>query len=154
MLHRNVTASTSTTANYLLFEAAFPTEGGWIGDEPDESNPAGRELIEFLLAVVSPTANPADIWDEEGYGWAFNTIISGIHVNVLVQRLDYWLVIVQEVSLKPRFLRGPQYRTAVLQVCQAICDAAQGDPRFSQFRALTCAEHAAFERAQAERVRH
>ena len=32
----------------LLCEADFPTEGGYIGDEPDQEHPAGEELAAFL----------------------------------------------------------------------------------------------------------
>jgi hypothetical protein len=104
--------------HYLVFESTgFPTEGGWIGDDPDPERPPGREVIEWLSATVDANMPLAEIWNEEGYGWAFNCKIGGITSNVLVQHVDHWLVIVEEVSIRPRFLRGPEYAAAVIDVC-------------------------------------
>lgn len=104
----------------MIATTEFPTEPGWIGDDPDPERPAGREMIEVLLRAVAPEAPLSEIWNHEGFGWGFNTRVRNVTVNVLVQFLDHWLVIVDEVSLRPRFLRGRAYDEAVLEVCTRI----------------------------------
>ena len=127
---------------YLEFESGhFPTEGGWIGDDPDPELPAGREIAEFLLSVVDPGVPASEIWNEESYGWAFNCRIGKITVNVLVQFLESWLVIVQPVSLRPRFLRGAAYDEAVLEVCTRIHRGIQTVPRTGRARWSTSNEY-------------
>jgi hypothetical protein len=127
--------------NHLSFHADFPTDGAWIGDEPDPAHPAGRELTEFLLERLAPELPLSEIWNEEGYGWSFNLSVHTITVNVLVQRLEHWLVIVREVSLKPRFLRGPKYRQAFESVCQKIAVTTSSDPRFRDVRFCSYEEY-------------
>ena len=127
---------------YLTFHStAFPTEGGWIGDDPDPERPAGREVIECLSLAVDPAMPLTDIWNQEGYGWAFNCKVGRITVNVLVQYDDQWLVIVNEVSLRPRFLRGPEYEAAVLEVSRRIQGALSALSHVTDARWTTAAEY-------------
>ena len=124
-------------STYLVFEGGFPTEGGWLGDEPDPGNPPGRDAIAFLLRAVDPTLPESEIWNEEGYGWSFNCRVGEITVNVLIQFTEHWLVIVQEVSLRPRFLRSPAYAEAVREVCARIERAVSEHPDISRRAWLT-----------------
>ncbi len=126
---------------YLVFEGDFPSEGGWIGDDPDPENPAGREAAEWLLTACDPALTAEEIWNEENFGWGFNVRAEGISVNVLVQFAEPWLVIVTPVSLLPGFLRGAKYAAAVHEVCLRIHRAAIASPRVSKLRWYTRAEY-------------
>jgi len=134
-------ASPDPDRQYLVFGGTFPSEGEWIGDDPDPNNPPGREVINVLLKSVDPSLPESELWVEEEYGWSFNCKVEDVTVNVLVQFVDHWLVIVQEVSFKPRFLRGAKYRAAVLEVAQRIHRALQSDPRARNLSWTTATEY-------------
>ena len=127
---------------YLKFDSThFPTEGGWIGDDPDPENPPGRAVIECLSLAVDASLPLSDIWNEEGFAWAFNCKVGRITVNVLAQYVEHWLVRVQEVSIRPRFLRGHEYDDAVLEVCRRIHAAVTALPHVTGATWITAAEY-------------
>ena len=74
-------------------------------------------------------------------GWAFNSRIGRITVNVLVQFVDHWLVIVKESADLPRSSRGSQYDVAVLQACERIHRAVSALPHVTRMRWFTDAEY-------------
>lgn len=129
---------------YLVLEGTFPSEGGWIGDDPDPEKPAGREVIEVLLKGVDPSLPDSELWVEEEYGWSFNCKVDGVTVNVLIQFVDHWLVILHVVSFKPRFLRGPKYGAAVLEIARRIHQALQRDARTESLSWMAATEYIAF----------
>jgi hypothetical protein len=128
---------------YLLLEGRFPTEGGWIGDDPDPDKPPGRELIEVVLEGVDPSLPDSELWVEEAYGWSFNCKSDDVTVNVLVQFVDHWLVIVHAVTITPRLLRGGRYGAAVLEIARRIHRALQQDERTERLTWMTTAEYTA-----------
>jgi hypothetical protein len=135
--------------DYLVCEADFPTEGGWIGDRPDEANPPGKELVDFLhTALQDHTSGISEVWNEEGYGWSFNCEREGVTVNILLQRLDHWLIIFSIVSLVPRFLRSSRYETALTAICEQVKKIIRSDCRFRDIRWFTRTEYDAFGRAK------
>lgn len=128
--------------DYLVCEADFPREGGWIGDTSDEANPPGQELAEFLQATLREcTTRLSELWNEEDYGWAFNCDWERVTINVLVQRIDHWLIICSIVSLVPRFLRTRRYEAALSGLCYHLDGAVRQDSRFSDVRWFTSAEY-------------
>ena len=135
--------------DYLVCEADFPREGGWIGDDPDGANPPGRDLVDFLQSSLRDcAASITELWNEEGYGWAFNCELDRVTINVLVQRTDHWLIICSIVSLVPRCLRPRRCATALSRVCDHLDRAVRSDVRFRDVRWFTCAEYVQFESGQ------
>ena len=126
---------------YLVFEGDFPAERARIGDDADPENPAGQEVAAFLLGALDPSSGTSRISKEEGVGWAFNSRIGRITVNVLVQYVDHWLVIVKESADLPRSSRGSQYDVAVLQACERIHRAVSALPHVTRMRWFTDAEY-------------
>lgn len=138
--------------NYLSCEANFDSEGGWVGDVPNENQPPGRDLIEFLLSSIRPhTQSVSEIWNEEGYGWSFNCEKDRTTLNVLVQFVDHWLIICHTVSLVPRFLRSRRFDAALKRTCDEIDRAARADARFRELRWFTTAEYVEFEKKRHEK---
>jgi hypothetical protein len=126
--------------DYLICDADFPTEGVWDGDRPLE--PPGRELAEILRAMVAGrVADMTELWNEEDYGWSFNCDWDGVTMNVLVQRIDHWLIICQVVSLLPRFIRPRRYDAAFTALCYHLDRAIRVDARFRNLRWLTAQEY-------------
>jgi hypothetical protein len=139
---------------YFAFHSTvFPTDGGWNGDDPDPERPAGREVIESLSRAVDACLPLDAIWNEEGYGWSFNCKVEKVTVNVLVQYIDHWLVIVHEVSLRPRFLRGSAYAGAVLEICRRVHGVVAVLPHVSGAKWYTADEYESQERQAASRRR-
>jgi len=133
--------------NYLSCEADFDSEGGWIGDLPNENQPPGLDLIEFLQSAIRPhTQSVSDVWNEEGYGWSFNCEKDRTTVNVLVQFVDHWLIICHIVSFVPRFLRSQRFDIALKSACDELDRAARADARFRDLRWFTATEYADFEK--------
>ena len=134
--------------NYLVFEAGFPCEGGWVGGLPDETNPPGRELTDCLRTILrGHTTEMSEPWDEEGYGWSFNCDLDGITINVLVQRLDYWLVTCSIVSFRPTWLRSARYPAALASVCELLITAMNHDHRFTNVRQFSLDKYTRFEKS-------
>jgi hypothetical protein len=137
--------------DYLVCEADFPRKGGWIGDRPDDTNPAGRELAEFIRASLREhVTRLSELWNEEGFGWSFNCAWDAVTVNVRVQRLDHWLVICSVISLLPQLLRPRRYKIALSGMCYYLDRVLRSNPRFRNVRWLTRAE---FELAESSRNR-
>jgi acyl carrier protein len=136
-------AASGVLRDYLTCEADFPSEGGWIGDNPDEANPPGQQLAVFLQETLRGHAEGiTELWKEEGYGWAFNCEWDRVTINVLVQRPDdHWLVICSIVSLLPRFLRSRRYEMALSNLCYYLDGVVRADRRFRDVRWFTRAEY-------------
>jgi hypothetical protein len=135
--------------DHLVCEADFPSEGGWTGDRPDEANPPSKEFADFLHAALQDhTSGMSEVWNEEGYGWSFNCERERVTVNILLQRLDHWLIIFSIVSLVPRFLRSLRYEAALKAICEQVEKTIRSDNRFRDIRWFTLAEYDAFGRAK------
>jgi hypothetical protein len=133
--------------NYLVCEAEFPAEGGWIGNIPDQEQPAEYELATFIHQQLElRTTKLSEIWNEESYGWSFNCDHNGITINVLIQRIDYWLITCSIVSLMPNFLRSEKYNETLLEICSAIDHEIHKDSRFTNIQWLTADEHLQFDK--------
>lgn len=128
---------------YAVFTGSFPTEPGWIGDDPDPEKPAGREVIELLLGGVDPALPSSEIWNHEGFGWSFNCTVDTVTVNVLVQYLDHWLVIVEGVGVLARLFGRKRYDEAVWEVCARVHRALASSPEVSRVRWLEEREYSA-----------
>jgi hypothetical protein len=141
VVSRQRTRRFSVTRDFLTCEGDFPTEGGWIGDNPDQENPPGHELAVFVHeALRGATTRLSEIWNEEGYGWAFNCDWDRVTINVLVQRIDHWLIICSIVSLMPRFLRSRRYNEALSALCYHLDGLVRADKRFNNVRWFAAAE--------------
>lgn len=126
---------------YLVFEGDFPAERARIGDDVDPENPAGHEVSAFLHGALDPTSGTSRSSKVEGVGWTFNSRIGRITVNVLVQYVDHWLVIVKESADLPRTQRGRDHDAAVLEACARIHRAVSALPHVTRMRWLTDADY-------------
>jgi hypothetical protein len=135
--------------DYLVCESDFPCEGGWIGDIPDEREPPGRELAEFLQTTLhNRAAYMSNLWNEEGYGWSFNFDWNRVTINLLVQYIDHWLITCGIVSLRPRFLQPARYESALSGACYQLDRVLRSDNRFRDRRWYSCSEYEQFARNQ------
>jgi hypothetical protein len=127
---------TKVIQNYLYCEADFP----WLGpDDPVEANPPGRELGELIYGALRPRFSPAsELWNHEGFGWAFNCKSGRATINVLVTLVnDHWLIMSNLVTLVPRFLRTRSSETALSDVCHALDQFVRSDSRFRNIQWFT-----------------
>jgi hypothetical protein len=126
--------------DHLSCEADFP----WIGpDDPVEANPPGRELAEFIQARLQPHATRiSDVWNEEGFGWSFNSNFNRVTINVLVESDEqHWLIVCSIVSVLQAFLRRRRCDAELSTACERIDQLVRSDKRFRNIQWFTRQEY-------------